>query len=129
MSTKKMIWYGVLLVVVLSIVGIVCRVINTGSKMAEKTILNADKNVWSYENFHAQYNQYQQYKKQLKDAETRLDTLEARGVTSGQRYDNLATEVDGIRNMLNRIAADYNKASGIWYQDIWKSKGLPKHLE
>lgn len=108
--------------------GLFLRGCNTASEMADKTIFNADKNVWTYEEFHRQYEQYQQYELQLKEAEEKIEKLEAEGTTSSQRYDNLAMEADGVRQMMRRIAANYNAASEIAYQGIWKSKGLPEKL-
>jgi chromosome segregation ATPase len=111
------------------ILGLVFNVFGTASKMAEKTYLNADKNVWSYEEFHRKYEAYQQYTKQIEQAEKSLKDLEDKGVTSGQRYDNLSMEIDGSRQMKNRIAQEYNAMSEIAYQAMWKSKGLPEKLE
>lgn len=108
--------------------GIVLRGCDTVSEMADQTIFNADKNVWTYEEFHRQYEQYQQYELQLKEAEGKIEKLEADSTASRQRYDNLAMEADGVRQMMRRIAANYNAASEIAYQGIWKSKGLPEKL-
>jgi hypothetical protein len=102
---------------------------DTANEMADQTIFNASQNVWSYEKFHEQYAAYEQYRGQLEDAEARLEALKSEGVREGQEYDNLVTEISGIRQMQRRIAADYNAASQIAYQGIWKSRGLPDKLE
>lgn len=115
--------------VVLFVVGVFGKGCSTAEKMADETIFNADKHVWSYEEFHRSYNQYLQYEEQATTAQSKLDTLQAHGIITGQRYDNLANEVDGARNMMHRIAANYNAMSEIFYQSMWKSKGLPEKLE
>ncbi len=121
---------GVIAAVVLLFgLSIVSRGCDTASNMAEKTVFNADKHVWSYEEFHRKYTAYEQYRVQKAGAEAALEKLEKKGVTSGQSYDNKTMEIDGIRNMMNRIAADYNAMSQIAYQKIWKSKGLPERLD
>ncbi|QQS22935.1 hypothetical protein IPM19_04975 [bacterium] len=119
----------VLLFVALFLLGIIGRGVDTASKVADKTVFNEDKIVYSYEEFHRKYEAYQQYKSQQEAAEGKLKELEAKGVKSGQRYDNLAMEADGARQMRNRIASEYNAMSKIAYQGIWKDKGLPEKLE
>jgi hypothetical protein len=116
-------------IVALSALGVLGRGCDTASRMADQTVFNADKNVWTYEQFHRQHSQYQQYTKQEKEVSLRIAELEAKNIRSGQRYDNLATELDGVRAMKNRIAADYNAMSDIAYQGIWRSRGLPQKLE
>lgn len=105
----------------------VMRGCDTASKMADQTVFNADKHVWSYEEFRRQFAQYEQYKGQLADVESRLAALEKSGVRSGQRYDNLVMETDGVRQMMRRIAANYNAMSRVAYQKIWKGD-LPEKL-
>lgn len=109
--------------------GLIGRGINTANRMANQTVFNADRHVWSYEQFKAKYENYVQYDKQVKQAEAQLDTLRSRGVNGGQEYNNLVMERDGSRQMKNRIAADYNTMSRIAYQAIWKERGLPDQLE
>jgi hypothetical protein len=101
---------------------------NTVEKMADQTIFNASKNVWSYEQFFQKYNQYVQYSGQLSDAEKKVTDLEKAGDKTSQRYNNLVTEADGVRNMMRRLAADYNSMSSVCYQALWKAKGLPEKL-
>jgi hypothetical protein len=116
-------------VVLLFALGILGRGCGTASKMADQTVFNADKNVWSYEEFHKKYEQYTQYTEQIKDAEARRSQLEAKNVTSGQEYDNINMEISGARQMMRRIASDYNAMSAIAYQKVRKSKNLPEKLE
>ncbi|MFA4846428.1 MAG: hypothetical protein WC654_07810 [Patescibacteria group bacterium] len=124
-------WIGVAVVVVVGLVvlSVVSRACGTASDMADKTVFNAAKNVWTYEQFHKQFEQYEQYTKQETDATVALKALEEKGVTSGQNYDNLVNELSGVRQMKRRIAADYNAMSQIAYQAFWKSRGLPESLE
>lgn len=109
--------------------GLIGRGVDTASKVANQTVFNEDKIIYSYEQFHNKHQSYLQFKKQQEDAEAKIKELEAKGITSGQRYDNLTMEADGARQMRARIAADYNAMSQISYQAIWKSKGLPEKLE
>jgi len=129
MKTFGIIVAVLLALVALVVIGLFSRGCVTASKMADQTVFNADKHVWSYEEFHRKYEQYQQYTAQEETATKELEKLEAKGITSGQRYDNLVMEKDGVRNMKARIAADYNAMSKICYQGIWKSKGLPEKLQ
>jgi len=126
-------WHILLLccavVVVLMSLSLLGRGCDTASEMAGQTVFNADKHVWTYEEFYRKWENYEQYKKQIGDAQAELDKLEAKGTTSGQRYDNLSNEMDGSRQMMRRIAAEYNKMSDVFYQDVWKGKELPKKLE
>lgn len=125
---------GIAFAVILGIIalvtlGLVCRSYDTASRMADKTVFNADQHVWSYEEFYKKYNAYIVYQKQVADAEASIKALDARGVTEGQERGNLVMTRDGSKQMMNRIAMDYNAMSQIAYQKIWKGKGLPETLE
>lgn len=120
---------GVAIIVLAFVGGILGRGCKTANEMADQTVFNADKHVWSYEEFHRKYNQYEQYRVQMQDAKEVMDELEKKGMTENQRYGNLSMEYDGVRNMMKRIAAEYNTMSEIGYQKIWKSKGLPGRLD
>ncbi len=102
---------------------------NTAAEVADKTVLNSDKIIYSYEQFYAKHEQYLQYQKQLADADKKMQQLKKEGIKSGQEYDNLSMEISGIRNMKNRIASDYNTMSKVYWNKIWKDKGLPESLE
>jgi len=123
-------WVGVAVVVVMALIvlSFLSRACGTASDMADKTVFNASKNVWTYEQFHKQFEQYEQYTKQEADATAALNVLEEKGITGGQNYDNLVNELSGVRQMKRRIAADYNAMSQIAYQAVWKSQGLPNKL-
>lgn len=101
------------------------RTCNTASNVADQTVFNASKLVYTYEQFYAKYNQYQQYCGQLKDAESRLERVTDKG---SQEYNNLVTEIQGVRNMKRRIAGDYNAMSQVAYQSVCKGRGLPETL-
>lgn len=128
MRTFGFICLGIALVVGMVLFGWFMKGCNTAEKMADQTVFNASKNVWSYEQFYQKYNQYVQYNAQLSDAEKQIATLEKAGDKTSQRYNNLVTEADGVRNMMRRIAADYNTMSSVCYQKLWKAKGLPEKL-
>jgi len=128
MKTFGWICAAVGIIAAIFVAGIVGKGCNTAEKMADQTILNASGNVSSYEQFLKKYNQYQQYQNQLTVADKKIAELEKTGDKTSQRYGNLVTESDGIRNMLARIAADYNAMSQNCYQGVWKTKGLPEHL-
>jgi len=119
----------ILAIALLGVVGLVNRGCNTASEMADQTVFNASKNVWSYEQFHQKFEQFQQYQRQLADAESRKAALEKNGVVTGQEHDNLVMEISGTRQMMYRLASDYNAMSEIAYQGIWKSRGLPGRLD
>jgi hypothetical protein len=120
---------GLLLIVLLVVMSVAGRGVDTASKMADQTVFNASKNVWSYEQFFKQYESYKSYDAQILIAQKSLDELKASGVTSGQAFEALVLEITGARQMKNRIATDYNAASKISYQAFWKDKGLPETLE
>lgn len=128
----KDILFGLLFAVgfisVLVVFSILQRGCNTANEMADQTVFNASKHVNSYEDFYGKYEQYLQYKQQYEDAMSIIHKLEAEGKANTQRYDNLLIESDGTRNMMKRIAADYNKMSNISYKKIWKDKDLPEKL-
>jgi hypothetical protein len=133
MRTFGFICLAIVVLLGLVIFGIVNRGCGTASKMADKTVFNADKHVYSYEQFYAKANQYDQYKAQLADVEKKIfaerELLKGNArASSTQRLDNLNTEADGVRNMMRRIAADYNAMSSVGYQKIWKDKNLQEKL-
>jgi len=110
------------------IVSFTLKTCSTAEKMADQTIFNADKHIWSYEEFRNKYQSFIQYKNQYKQVRNELAKLELKGITKNQRYDNLIMELSGIRNMLYRISAEYNKMASTAYQKIWKGD-LPERLE
>jgi paraquat-inducible protein B len=128
MRTFGFICLTIVVVIVLIVFGWFMKGCNTAERMADQTIFSAEKNITSYEQFYAKYNQYQQYRSQLNDASKEIEKLEASGDKTSQRYANLVTEADGVRNLMRRLAADYNTASQVSYQKIWKGKGLPERL-
>lgn len=133
MRTFGFICLAIVVIVGLVVLSVVNRSCDTASKMADKTVFNADKHVYSYEQFFAKANQYDQYKAQLVDVEKKItveqELLKGNArASSTQRLDNLNTEADGVRNMMRRIAADYNAMSSVGYQKIWKDKNLPEKL-
>lgn len=116
----------ILLVLTLSILG---RGVDTASKMADQTVFNASKNVWTYEQFYKQYESYKGFEAQIVAAKQALEELKTSGTTSGQAYDALVMEIAGARQMKTRIANEYNSMSSIAYQGTWKGVGLPERLD
>jgi hypothetical protein len=101
---------------------------DVANEALDKTVLNVDKNIYSYEQFYQKASQYEQYRKQLNDAEWRLKGLSQENGDRDPRYGSINAEIEGCRNMMYRIAADYNAMSQVGYQKIWKDKGLPERL-
>jgi len=99
------------------------KTVKTAQEMAEETVFNADKHVWTYEQFKSNYAQFQQYMLQYKKARKEMDKIEALGIPDKMRdrYGSLTMELDGSRNMMARISAEYNKMSAVGYQKIWKN--------
>ncbi len=118
---------GILLVILFTF-GIFARGCNTASKMADQTIFNADKNVWTYDTFLLNYQRWNQYNTQYKNAQAELDRLVNSNILAGQEYDSLVMQKNGASQMKANIASEYNKMASSLYQKIWKSKGLPQQL-
>jgi hypothetical protein len=115
-------------------IGWICdKTEDTGKRMAEQTVFNADKHVWTYEQFKKNKADFDQYSLQYKKARKEMDRIEKLGNPSSmqQRYESLSMELDGSRNMMARISAEYNKMSNVAYQQVWKSMddGLPERLD
>lgn len=122
--------FGVFILIVLSIAtGIFTRSLDTVNKMADQTVFNASKHVYNYEDFYNKYEKYTQYQKLYESSNKRMEELDKAGKTSGQEYEGLVMQRTGTFQMMAQIASDYNKASSIWYQKVWKGKGLPERLE
>lgn len=114
-----------IIVVFLFVMGILGRGCSTASQMADKTVFNASQNVYSYENFYNLFEKHTMYVKMIEDADKRLPTLDPKG----QDYQNISMQRTGAAQMKLQIEAEYNKASKVFYQKIWKGKGLPEILE
>lgn len=116
------------LLILLVVIGVVARACSTASKMADKTILNAAKNVQVYENY---YNLKESYDQQLniwKNANSEIDRLTESGKPEGQEYNNAVMRKTSAYDLVQKIIRDYNKESSIWYHQILKGKGLPERL-
>lgn len=111
-------------------VGKGCR---TADQMIDQTIFNADKHVWTYEQFYETYERYQQYETQIAESEQRLadfnKTARETGIYDSQEKSGITMELNGSRQMKKEVAKQYNKMSDVCYQKIWKGKGLPEKLE
>ena len=116
----------------LSIIGFVGGIFNKGvktaSKMADQTIFNADKHVWTYEKFRANVADFDQHMTTWTGSAKRCKSLEEKGKDDTQSYDNAVMMRDGAWQMMARIAGDYNKMSAVAYQKIWKGQ-LPERLD
>jgi len=129
MKTLGLAFAVILGIIALVALGLVCRSYDTANKMADRTVFNADQHVWSYEEFYKKYNAYVVYQKQVADAEASIKEYDSKGITGSAERDNLVMTREGSKQMMNRIAMDYNAMSQIAYQKIWKGKGLPEKLE
>lgn len=130
----KNVLIGILLIIALFFFGTVVRGCNktadTANKMADQTVFNADKHVQSYEDFKHLVENYEMHKLNMKNAERDIkDMKDANVDTNSFEYKNAINGKIGHRNMANKIAAEYNAMSKIWYQEYWKSDGAPEKLE
>lgn len=123
----------IVLVCLIASCGYIGKGCRTADKMMDQTIFNADKNVWTYEQFYETYERYNQYTVQIEEAEQRLTDLKeevaATGILDPQEKKSLIMERDGARQMRKEVAKQYNKMSDVCYQKIWKGRGLPQRLE
>ena len=125
---------GILVLLVLIagsvVMGILGKGCDTASKMADQTIFNADKHVWTYEEFYNKSEAYAQHKANYDAAKKGLAALKASGTKSDDpEYDNLVMQKTGSYQMANQVAKDYNKMADVAYQKIWRDKNLPEKLE
>lgn len=111
-----------------AIFGLVGRGCSTASKMADKTIFNADKHVWTYEKFRQNKADFDQHMLTWKNFAKQANKLETKGKDGGQEYNNAVMARDGAYQMMARISADYNKMADVAYQKIWKGD-LPERLD
>ena len=103
----------------------VCGDADTAARQAAKqTVFNADKHVWTYEEFYRKFENYRQFDVQESTATELLKVTDP----NSPRYGSLSMEADGARQMKYRIAAEYNKMSDVAYQSIWRGRGLPSKL-
>jgi hypothetical protein len=118
---------AIVLLVVVSLVGRGC---NTASEMADKTVFNADKHVWSYEQFKHQYEAFQQHVDLYASAKVNMKELtDANVPRDDAEFRNLIMQKTGAMQMARNIAKEYNAMSQIAYQKIWKGDNLPETLE
>jgi hypothetical protein len=64
---KAYIGFRSILLILFSSLMVISTGCSTAGRMADQTYLNADKNVWSYEEFHKEYEAYKQYKTMVDD--------------------------------------------------------------
>lgn len=128
MKTFGLIAIAILAVVVIGVIGLVGRGCNTASKMADKTVFNADKHVWTYEEFRNQVASFDQHNLTFKNAERRIGQLETKERTDTPEYNNSVMMRDGAYQMMARIASNYNKMAMVAYQKVWKGD-LPARLD
>jgi hypothetical protein len=121
-ATLMLLWF------VMMALGLFGRATDTALNVADQTVFNASKHVYTYEEFIREKASYDEYAQQETQAENELAKLTARSVISGTEYDNLVMEKTGARNMKHRIAEKYNAMSQTAYQAPWKQKGLPDKL-
>lgn len=117
------------LLVVSFLLGTCGKAVNTASKMADQTVFNADRHVQSYEDFHNNWQSFQQYEIQWRTAKSEIQSLRDAGQTDTDEYRSWIMQRDGAWNMMRDISQRYNKESQVAYQKIWKSKGLPERLD
>jgi len=111
------------------VTGIIGKTVNTASKMADQTVFNADKHVWTYEQFRKNKADFDQQLLTWRNFAKQAARLEAKGKDSGQEYGNSTMARDGAYQMMARISANYNKMAMVAYQKVWKGDGLPERLD
>lgn len=129
----KKVLIGIFVVVgIIALVGVslLSRGCNTASEMADKTVFNADKHVWSYEQFKHQYEAFQQHVDLYASAKVNMKELtDANVPRDDAEFRNLIMQKTGAMQMARNIAKEYNAMSRIAYQKIWKGDNLPETLE
>lgn len=139
MGKGKIIGLVILAVVVIAgasfVMNIVGRTAKTASQMADQTVFNADKHVYSYEEFKHKKEAFDQNVSLYEAALAQINTLKAEAKEAGEKldksdpiYKNAAMQLTGSSQMVRNIAKEYNAMSKIAYQKIWKGKGMPETL-
>lgn len=119
----------ILLICCFLVFGLINSACSTTSRMVDQTYLNADKNVWSYEEFYKQNSAYEQFKIMVSDLQVELDTENSKGDKKDtELVKQLNVRIAGAKDMKRNIASKYNAMSSIHYQTIWKNKNLPERL-
>ena len=105
------------------------KVLSTGTRMADKTIFNADQHVVSYEQFRDNYQAYLRYVEQYCSGKQELQKLLKTGkVSEDDSYvRSLKISVDGYKKMALDVAQRYNSDAIKFYKKIWKGD-LPERL-
>ncbi len=109
---------------------IVGKTVGTASKMADQTVFNADKHVYSYEEFRHKKEAFDQHLALYATAKEQITQLKAEAGFDRKdpEYKNLVMQKTGSMQMARNVAKEYNAMSLIAYQGIWKGKGMPKTL-
>ena len=135
MGKGKIITLSILAIIVLMVFSFVFKTcgkaVNTVSKIADQTVFNADKHVYSYEEFKHKKEAFDQHLSLYASAKTQITELKAEiGFDrTDPEYKNLVMQKTGSMQMARNIAKEYNAMSKIAYQGIWKGKGMPETLE
>lgn len=111
-----------------AVFGFIGRGCNTASRMADKTVFNADKHVWTYEQFRKNKADFDQHMLTWKNFAKQAEKLDSKGRYGSAEYNNAVMARDGAYQMMARISADYNKMSTVAYQKVWKGD-LPERLD
>jgi hypothetical protein len=133
MSTVAIVFLVIGAIVLLGVGGFVLKfvgkTVNTASEMADKTVFNASKHVWSYEQFRKNKADFDQHMLTWKNFGKQAKQLAAKGKDTGPEYNNAVMARDGAYQMMARISANYNKMAMVAYQKVWKGNGLPARLD
>ena len=118
---------GVLVAVIA--IGIVIKVLSTSSRIADKTIFNADQHVVSYEQFRDDYQAYLRYLSSYCESQEKLDKILASGKASLEDpyVRTIMLDTDGFKKMALDVAQRYNANAQKFYKKIWKGD-LPERL-
>ena len=122
---------AIILLTIFSFVFKTCgKAVNTASQMADQTVFNADKHVYSYEEFKHKREAFEQHLSLYASAKEQIIELKAEAGFDRKdpEYKNLVMQKTGSMQMARNVAKEYNAMSKIAYQGIWKGKGMPETL-
>lgn len=142
----KYIFYAIIAIVGISIVGGIMRVlffpVNTANKLidtayeAQNKVLNADNAIYNYEWFKQKYQDIEASKKQLSNARASLSGFEASaGPRSEWTFEDkgeharLNTVVLGLQNNLESQIGDYNARASMATRNIFEDSVLPSYID
>jgi len=110
--------------------------VKQAAQIVERTI-NADNVIYNYEWFHQQYQNAQNYQRQIDQKEQRVTEMQRslpQDRTQWTREDRaelfqLQTELSGLRAMRSTVVSDYNAHASMANRSIFLGGSLPPSLQ